>query len=647
MATPRPGYLSLHPNRSLNFLMNRLRSTIPPGELIEVGRNIETLEDWVREMLAAGRQAETDGRLLEAANYYRGAEFYMVEGQAGKEEAYNRFLALHDQVLPEVARQRDAVPYGAGSLPAIVVPAEGEERGVILIHSGFDGLVEEVYPRQLPLAQAGYRLVMFDGLGQGAALRHSGLHMPADWEKPVGAILDHYGIDSCTLVGMSLGGYLAPRAAAFDERITRLVVWGAMFDFLACIGSGFGQDQFERLKQLVNNGERDSVNSMLESAMAANEAAAWAFRHGMHVCGAEDPFGFVKWAATLSLRDVSDRIHQDVLIVMGSQDHLVPLEQFYRLTEALVSARSVTARLMTEKEHGAQHCQVGNPQIVTDEILSWLDLLDKRDSRLQDLEPDISFDTVSTISDKVREVCLGLADTNEKVSHGFPVYTVRSKQFATYAVNHHGDGKVALLLNASLETQNMLVNSAPRHFFVPPYIGSKGWVGVELNQGLSWTRISQLVHDAYVRTAPAALANGSVPVVVEPPTEEMTAEDIDPLMSAANQAILQRLREISLVLPESSEHRQFGNPCFKAGKKTFCTLHHRNGDPQLQIWVGADRQVSLTAFDRRYVIPAFVGRHGWIDLELSGQRNWQEISELILDSYRHFALKRMLKDLDA
>jgi pimeloyl-ACP methyl ester carboxylesterase len=392
MKTPKPGYLNLHPDRSLNFLMNRLRSTIPPTELIEVGRNIETLEDWVREMLAAGQKAETDERLFEAANYYRGAEFYMVEGQAGKEEAYTKFLALHDQVFPKVALQRDAVPYGDGSLPTLIVPAKGKEKGVILIHSGFDGLVEEMYPRQVLLAEAGYRLVMFEGPGQGAALRHSGLHMPFDWEKPVGAILDHYDLESCTLIGMSLGGYLAPRAAAFDERISRVVIWGAMFDFLECFGSGFGQEQFEMLKQLIDDGEKETVNSVIESAMAANPTAAWAFRHGMHVCGAEDPFGFLKWAATMNLRDISDRIHQDVLIVMGSEDHLVPIKQFYRQIEALVNARSVTARLMTEKEHGAQHCQIGNTQIVINEILSWLDLLDKRDTLLQDIEPDISFE---------------------------------------------------------------------------------------------------------------------------------------------------------------------------------------------------------------------------------------------------------------
>ena len=253
---------------------------------------------------------------------------------------------------------------------------------------------------------------------------------------------------------------------------------------------------------------------------------------------------------------------------------------------------------------------------------------------------------MTTISDAVKTLCLGLPETEVTASHGFPTFKVRGKQFAIYSVNHHGDGKVALLLNASGESQHMLVTAAPRHFFVPPYIGSRGWVGVELNLGLSWERISQLVHDAYVRTAPASLASSSTPVKVNPPTEKMKPEEIDPLKSRKNQAILKRLGEICLALPEVVEDKQFGNPSFKAGKKSFCNLSCYRGILKLQIWVGPERQVSLISFDSRFEIPSYVGHNGWIDLNISSNQNWREIEDLLLISYRHFALKRMLKTLD-
>lgn len=253
---------------------------------------------------------------------------------------------------------------------------------------------------------------------------------------------------------------------------------------------------------------------------------------------------------------------------------------------------------------------------------------------------------MSTVYDVVKEVCLGLPETEETISHGFPNFKVNGKTFATYTVNHHGDGKVALLLNMSRDMQKMLVDSAPKHFYVPPYSGPKGWVGVELNKGLSWDRISQLTCDAYRRVAPASLANEVTPVKVKPPTRKMKPEDIDPWVSKKNQQLLKKMRDICMKLPEVTEGTQFGSPCFKAGKKTFCNLHRWEGETELQAWVGADRQAALTSFDDRYRIPAYIGHNGWISFDLSGKPSWTEVESLVRESYRHFALKRMLKALD-
>lgn len=252
---------------------------------------------------------------------------------------------------------------------------------------------------------------------------------------------------------------------------------------------------------------------------------------------------------------------------------------------------------------------------------------------------------MTTIYDVVREICLGMPETEETISHGFPNFKVASKGFATYSLNHHGDEKVALLLNMSRESQQMLVKSAPNYFFVPPYVGPKGWVGVELNKDLSWDRVSKLTWEAYIRVAPASLANSVPPVTVKPPTTKMALEDINPLKSKKNQGILNKLRSLCSNLPEVIEDKQFGHPAFKAGKKSFCTLSHREGKTRLQIWVGADRQAALTSFDKRFEIPAYVGHNGWINMDLTIKQNWTEIEELLLISYEHFALKRMLKAL--
>lgn len=384
--------MALHPNEAFNFFMNRMARTNDVDELIELSRRISTFDDWIREMTAAAQQAESSNRALAAANFWRAAEFYMAADAPGKAEAYERFTTLHDQARPEIAALRTTVPFDDGFLPVIDLPARGSQRGTILMHSGFDGASEETCPSAEPLAAAGYRVVLFDGPGQGNALRRAGLHMTHDWERPVGAILDHFGIEDCTIIGKSLGGYLAPRAAAFEQRIARVVSWGAMYDFTGSFRRGLGDERFEELMALVEAGDRDTVNEAVAFIVAVSPQAQWAIGHGKHVSGSADGFEYFQWMSKMHLRDVSEQVTQDLLIVMGTADHLVPFEQAYEQAAAATNARSVTVRTMTAAEQGAEHCQVGNPMLVVDEILRWLEGLERRDAQLANCRPNLVSD---------------------------------------------------------------------------------------------------------------------------------------------------------------------------------------------------------------------------------------------------------------
>jgi hypothetical protein len=91
---------------------------------------------------------------------------------------------------------------------------------------------------------------------------------------------------------------------------------------------------------------------------------------------------------------------------------------------------------------------------------------------------------MSTIDKAVRSVCLHFPEAVEVESRGSPNFRVRNKTFAMYVVNHHGDGRISLWLNASPETQSMYVDSEPEFFFVPPYVGVRGWVGLPLNHDM-------------------------------------------------------------------------------------------------------------------------------------------------------------------
>ena len=121
--------------------------------------------------------------------------------------------------------------------------------------------------------------------------------------------------------------------------------------------------------------------------------------------------------------------------------------------------------------------------------------------------------------------------------------------------------------------------------------------------------------------------------------------EFDPFVANYAQDRLAAIRTICLAYPEVAEATQFGNPCFKAGKKNFCTLYFRGGRVQISTWAGEEGQAMLT-FDKRYRIPAYTGHNGWINMNVHDHTDWQEISAMLENSYRHFALKRMLKALD-
>jgi predicted DNA-binding protein (MmcQ/YjbR family) len=178
-------------------------------------------------------------------------------------------------------------------------------------------------------------------------------------------------------------------------------------------------------------------------------------------------------------------------------------------------------------------------------------------------------------------------------------------------------------------------------------VGPRGWLGVRLDQGLDWRTIGARVREAYLKVAPRKLADSLGPsIVIDPPTVSMRREDFDPLLASRPQEILKSLRKICLALPETMEDTRFGNPVWKAGKKTFCGVHHHGGRLHLQFWVGPDMQTMLTFDANRYRIPDYIGHNGWINLEVEDDVNYQEVAELVMISYRHFALKRMLKALD-
>jgi predicted DNA-binding protein (MmcQ/YjbR family) len=252
-----------------------------------------------------------------------------------------------------------------------------------------------------------------------------------------------------------------------------------------------------------------------------------------------------------------------------------------------------------------------------------------------------------TIEAAVRELCLAFPEVEEFESHGSPNFRARKgKVFAVWALNHHGDGHVGLwLATPALEQSRLLASS--KHLFKPPYVGPSGWIGIELNRGVAWKRVVELVSMAYANSSPPKLvALVKQPPAVAAPTVKMKPEEIDRLKAPRAQKMLASIRKIVATLPQTSEGVQFGGASWRVGKKSFATLHDYGKGLAAYFWVGIERQGPL-ALDPRISIPAYMGHNGWIALDLETGASLRELEDFLIESYRHFAPRRAIAALDA
>jgi len=114
------------------------------------------------------------------------------------------------------------------------------------------------------------------------------------------------------------------------------------------------------------------------------------------------------------------------------------------------------------------------------------------------------------VLDRLRKLCLALPETSERPSHGAPTFFVRGKRpFVMVLTNHHGDGRFAIWCAAAEGMQEMLVEADSECFFVPLYVGHRGWLGVRLDRDLNWDELAGIVEDAYAEVAPAKLVEAA------------------------------------------------------------------------------------------------------------------------------------------
>ncbi|MEO8334056.1 MAG: MmcQ/YjbR family DNA-binding protein [bacterium] len=108
---------------------------------------------------------------------------------------------------------------------------------------------------------------------------------------------------------------------------------------------------------------------------------------------------------------------------------------------------------------------------------------------------------------KLRKICLALPEAHEVEAWGEPTFRVKNKLFAMHAAanNHHGDGRQGVWCKAAPGNQQIMIQHAPKKFFVPPYVGPSGWIGIYLDGDVDWPEVAELLTDSYRLIAPKKL----------------------------------------------------------------------------------------------------------------------------------------------
>jgi alpha-beta hydrolase superfamily lysophospholipase len=370
----RVGFYEFHPDRNINFQLNRFMAPGQQDLFAAIGRRISNFKDWKVEFLSRAEEAERQSNTRAAAGFYRAAEFFVSPQDPDRLRAYQKFIALFYRTEPQLEACRIAIPYASGRLHGLKLDADGTSHGAVLIHLGYDAYMEEFIDLARAVCAAGFDTILFDSPGQGTTLMQERIPMTYAWEKPVAAVLDHLAIGEAALIGVSLGGYLALRAAAFEPRIKRVAAYDVMLDFFQCITSRRGRLAQALLTTLTKLRAHPLLNLLARTMMAHGLYSKWGIEQGMHVMGCKTPAEFFSALRHYELRSLSSKLTQDVLVMAGSEDHFVPVQQFHEQLRLLTNARSVTGRLFTKAESAQSHCQIGNLELATAEILSWLSL---------------------------------------------------------------------------------------------------------------------------------------------------------------------------------------------------------------------------------------------------------------------------------
>ena len=363
-------------------------------------KTAKRIHGYAIESLAKGHTVSARDAYIRASNYYRVAEFLLVDPHdpriqttwGNSKECFSKAASLFPFYVESIE-----IPYEEGAtLPGYFYyyskndsdyshddknPKSRESerklsRPLFIAHGGFDSTLEELYSSAAaPALERGYNCLTFEGPGQGGVIRKQGIPFRYDWEKVVTPVIDYaidrneeLGIDvnRIALMGMSMGGYLAARAAAFDHRISACILNDGVYDGYDAMASSFS----EPLLAAIEEGNSEFVNSTITALMESDPNTRFNMKHGMWTTGSNSPYDLITGAKNYTIKDIIKNITCPTLVLEAEKDDSFP-GQPKKVYDGLGSSKKYI--LFTQEEGAEEHCQAGASALSYQRIFDWTD----------------------------------------------------------------------------------------------------------------------------------------------------------------------------------------------------------------------------------------------------------------------------------
>ena len=330
--------------------------------------------------LKAGHKESARSAYLRASTYFRMAEFYLhgnpsdpriLSEARDSVQAYSVAARLTGPTWEPVE-----IPYEGTTLPGYFYKPDDSDtpRPTLIFHGGYDSSLEELfYFAAAAAVRRGYNCLTWDGPGQGLPLREQKLRFRYDWEKVVTASVD-YALtrpdvdgDKLALKGMSLGGYLAARAVAFEQRFKAAIFYDGVFDFSECLEAMMPKEAVTALRE----GDMVKCEEIVYKAMPGNTNLTWMVANGIWTFGASGFGDFFEKAKAYTLKDGVAAKIQCPCLVLEAESDIFFQGQPQHVYDELKAPKTM---ISFTSEFGAEnHCQSGELSYKDEVVFNWLD----------------------------------------------------------------------------------------------------------------------------------------------------------------------------------------------------------------------------------------------------------------------------------